>query len=61
MLKVFKKMFDTTTLGSVIDTLNTTAYNGFTIVLAHLWPMVVALGIILSVWYLGRRAVASFH
>jgi hypothetical protein len=51
----------TTTLGTAIDSVNSTWYGYFLVLLSNYWPFVVGVGVILLVWHFGRRAIEAFR
>lgn len=50
-----------TTLGTTIDSMNTTAYDYVVVLIDKLWPFVLALGVLIAVWYIGRRAIRALR
>lgn len=49
------------TLGTSIDTMNGTVYDYFQVMLEKYWPFIVGFGILVAVWYIGRRLIHSFR
>ncbi|MFI5205315.1 MAG: hypothetical protein ACHQVK_00050 [Candidatus Paceibacterales bacterium] len=50
----------TSTLGTAIDTVNSTWYGYFLVLLTNYWPFIVGVGVLIVVWHFGRRALNAF-
>lgn len=59
--QVASAQVSTTTLPTVINTLNSTWYSYFQVMLANFWPFVVGVGVILLVWHFGRRHILGMR
>ena len=51
----------TSTLGTAIDSVNSTWYSYFLVLLTNYWPFVVGVGVIIFVWAFGRRALEGLR
>ena len=51
----------TSTLGTAIDSVNSTWYGYFLVLLSNYWPFIVGVGVLLLVWGFGRRAIEAFR
>lgn len=49
------------TLGTSIDSINSTWYDYFTVLLNKFWPFLVGAGILVAVWWFGRHLLRAFH
>jgi len=54
-------MLTTTTLASSIDSVNSTFYDYFLVLLANLWPFVVGAIVLLIVWRFGKGILFGFR
>ena len=50
----------TSTLGAAINTVNSTWYGYFLVLLTNYWPFIVGVGVLVVVWHFGRRALNAF-
>ena len=50
----------TSTLATAIDTVNSTWYGYFLVLLLNYWPFIVGVGVLVVVWHFGRRALNAF-
>lgn len=51
----------TSTLGASIDTVNSTWYDYFTVLLNKYWPFIVGAGILVLVWHYGRKLLFQLN
>lgn len=50
----------TTTLGTSIDSVNTTTTDYFSVLLTKYWPFLVGFVILVGVWHFGKRILSHF-
>lgn len=51
----------TTTLGTAVDSINSTWYDYFTVLLAKYWPFLVGAIILVGIWHFGKRLLFGFR